>query len=617
MLSKKFDLLTNLVTTYGDTTKTFRTSKVTSKTINSKTVLGPPLTKFLSTVDDFGVLASSIFVGKNRVFAIGAISAGLGRVMLYDFDPDTGTATPVGSFNMQFINVAATTHTIRGFKVDDGASSATITGWKIFVATTGSVTANGGLYMAYGVDKADFTPVPTTIPTATLSDTKSVYKLENSPFTLTASADLILDRASTRVYQHNGVAATHQYAKFNYSISTGVPGANGIITTLTEYVTGNLPALTGTLLLTNSGKYAVPAASPAPAGLIGNPCAFFATSTRMYLGLLSELTNGGTTWPSLYEVNNVMPFAPGVYINPTLTAATWSNDVDRIFGNISVAGVGFEKKAENNAFGYFFGKTHNRFLESGGYGGFSFQIFGGITSTQFEAALGWLFAITTTTSQRGIVAAPIAADYRYEQHYFITKVLDVGGAEFYRHLAVISQLAQSTDSLKVQYRTSGFASQTVGWNDGPLNFDYSAIAVGSQIQLRGLFVILSESNDQGQQVEELSLSFSGRTEMDENWRFSFKDSVSSSPARTAFAQNIAYTGTKHFIFSAYLRSTSTLFAQANTLDDPTDFELSTNNGTSYAALAGAIASSPLMNVLRYKWTTPPGVELDVVLQEKP
>lgn len=619
---KSVGLKDSIVTTYGDTTKTYRTSLINSKVIalTGKTALGAPLNVFLSTTDDFGVAPVSLFFGNNRIFVMGAISAGLGRCMLYDFDPTTGSATPVGSILISFVNSPATTHTVRSFAVDDGASSASVTGWKIFVATTGSVAANGGLYMAgcaaAGIAKTDFTASPTTIPTATLADSKQVYKLENSPFTLTASAAIALQKSSTNVYLLNGVSATYQAYKVDYSLPTGAPGAGGIITTLNVFggtgITGNLPALSGTLLLTNCGKLATPTAAYFPVALLNNDCFFFATTTFTYIGLLSELTAGGTTWPSLTPANNVIPFTPGVYINPIYSSASWSNLLQREFMNIGASNF-VTKTHQNNLFEYFFGSAHDRFLSSGGYTGFPNQIFGGITVTQTANGLGWLGLVSTAGSQTGIVLTPIAANHSYGLHYIISKVVDTNEAIQFLSACAIQQLSDITDGVKLQYRTSGFASETVGWLDIPASYDMTSLVAGDQIQFRILFRILSETNHQSQQVEELYVGYVGKNELSENWEYSRDQSTTTSPTRCVFRLKTAYsTSVPTLYFRAY-DLTNALIVSHNTSANPGNFEYSTNNGSSWNSL-GTIPNT-VGTLVRYSFSSPPGVDIRPSIRE--
>lgn len=617
MKAKKFDLMQVINTVYGDLDETFRTPKVVVQTIEGKQVLAPSINRLLPAFDDFGITPNQVFIGRERVFVFAAIAGGLGRVCLYDFNSTNGTFSPVGSLNFQVINSPATTHTIRGLGVDDGATSTVITNWKIFISTTGSVTANGGPYMGMSIDRTDFTAVPPTIPTATLADSKQVYKLENSPFTLTASAGLILDRQSaTKLYQMNGVSATYQMAKFDYSQSTGVPGANGVITTLIDpaftgsnALTGNLPALVGTLLLTNVTKIANPIASPNPAAVLGQKCAFFCTNTTMYLGRLDELTPGGVTWPSLTPANNVST----VYLNPTLVNGSWCDECDRLFGGVN-AGVFFQKPLQNNTFDKFFGKSTARFWETG----YSTQdksiAVGANTVTGIRAGLGWLFIVSSATPTRGIICVPVAADEFFGQQYAISKVLDLEDALNLEYINVVAELNSISSNVKIQYRTTGFASQTVGWLDIPESFDASALGAGTQLQIKILYRVFSEYINQTQFPREAYVAFNGRFELSDNWEYSRDQSSTTSPVAATFRLRKAYSVAVPTLRQLVYDLTGVLLIDHNSVTNVANFSYSTNNGLSYTPVSGAIPNV-VGTLVKYTFTSPPGIEVRVALRE--
>lgn len=611
------DILGTSSATY-DKTKITRKGRLTTKTIESVTAIGPIRNRFFPFLDDStaaGIATTPNVLSvssNNRVYVMGAIAAGLGNLGCYEFDPTTGTVTLVGFVRLTFINSPATTHTIRALKIVDSGT----TGWKIFVATTGSVTANGGLYMAV-VDKTQFTMVaPPTIPTATASGQNAVYKLENSPFTQTQSVGLVLHRASTRIYLHNGVSATHQYHKFNYSNSIVTVGANGITTDLFEFSTGNLPALTGTLFQNESEQYIVPGHST----LSGFDCAFFSTSTNAYAGKLSELTSGATTWPSLITSNYITPL---LFTNPTPTSICWMESLDRMLAFIGQSQY-IIKPLTTNTIDSFFGELTSQFYESGGYLTHATIPFGTLAITQVEFESGWAFALSTAVSQRGVVATPIQDSHNFSSLAtgckLITRVLDTPNLTGVL-MGIERELKGKTAGVKIAYRTSNldtdFDSETSpSFTTLPDNLNATAVSFLSKTQFQITFPFDEDRNTMPPQLSKVLFVVQKNFETSDFWRADFPDSVSSSPARAAFSQVLAYTGSKHWEFFAYVRDTGALFIQRNTQDHPSEFEISTNDGTSYAAISGAIASSPLLNVLRYKFASPPGVKLEIALREK-
>lgn len=211
------EILNDVVGVY-DQTKTTVLGRAAQKTVNGKDSVGPPLSKFIDVFSDAGIAPASIHLSSNgRLFVVTAPVSGLASILLYNFNLSTGAHSYVGRVQFNVPNTAATTHTIRGFKVTDTGT----TGWKIFVATTGSVLVNGGLFLLNNVALSDFVPIGfPTLPFGTGSDQKAVYFLQNpsaagATHAMTVAAGLALDGGLA--YLHTGLSATHQYRVFNYA----------------------------------------------------------------------------------------------------------------------------------------------------------------------------------------------------------------------------------------------------------------------------------------------------------------------------------------------------------------------------------------------------------------
>ena len=149
----KANLLNSVTGTY-DQTKTTIQGRVSQKTFSGADYLGPPLSKYNDVVTDLGgslVPAGPIFKTDNdRIFVPFLVVAGTYGIALYTHDENTNQNTYVGRIHFNVPNAAATTHTLRAFKVLDSGT----TNWKFFISTTGSVTLNGGTFL---VNKIDYT----------------------------------------------------------------------------------------------------------------------------------------------------------------------------------------------------------------------------------------------------------------------------------------------------------------------------------------------------------------------------------------------------------------------------------------------------------------------------
>lgn len=690
----KANLLASVVGAY-DQTKTTIQGRVFQKTIGGLPVLGPPLTKFIDVFTDSGLTPAQVYCTDNgRLFVLAAPVNGGNYdslpILLYDFDFVTGAYSYVGRINIDLPNIAATVHTIRGFKVVDTGT----TNWKIFVLTTATVTINGGLFLANKIDKADFVPVaPPTIPMAVSSDAKAVYLLQD-PANIgvgqlnTASVGMVMSQSLSRMFVHNGVSATHQYyvysltatptyvpdavsvnvaspgivshaghtfqnndpvvftagtlptgltvgtiyfvrnpvAGVSYQLSatsggasintTGSPSAGAFIgrawgTTGSNWVhkTGNLPALTGTLLANDSEDRAIPVAAPLNGGVLnGNECAFLATTSNFYLGLLSELTAGAVTWPSL-TTSNILG-ATNEITAPSALFAAWSDVLDA--GTyVTNTSKFITKKVENNVIISNAGELNNQYYET--YNPDTINL-GFASVVSMDHASGWLFAAGGTTGQRGVAIVDYRSDQRYEHSFIVTKVLSNQNAKL-RFYSAFEKLYDLTCNIKLQYRTSGFGVISGGWTDLPQGEDLAgAVLSGSEIQFKILFRIQSEGSSSPTQLNELLIATDSNAGISDNWEFSDDFSDNNTPSRCAFRLKRIYDlSVPQLFFRAYDLSDA-LLVNHNTTANAANFEYSTDNGDTWLPL-GTIPNT-VGTLVRYTFTSPPGVDIRPGLKEE-
>lgn len=682
----KADLLASVVGSY-DQTKTTIQGRVSSKVISGNTSLGPPLNKFVDTFIDTAA-ASQVtpvltYLSPNgRLFSVGAETGGLIPVSLHTVNLTTGATVFIGTIRISVADTAATTHTLRGLKVIDAGT----TGWRIFLATSGSVTINGGLYCVNNVDLADFIAVGpgTLFPNATGSNQKATYLLQD-PSNIgvgqlnIAAAGVTLDIANNRVYVHNGSAATHQFyvysttATLNCPLSVGLSidqttdrithtahgfvdntpvfitnlsGGAGLTNNTVYFVrnstpndyqlsgttggaainittngtvdvcrafgttgdawvhkTGNLPALTGTLIASDSEDYALPSHTTNA----GFPCIFFCTSSNLYLGRISELTSGAVTWSSLVTSN--LLGAPNQIAAPTLVLATWSNVLDKAIyltnNNILVM-----KQVANNSIDKIFAGANNLYREGIPSNVVPLQW---LNAGALDVEDGWIAVQTTTNvGQRGVIICDLRSDELFEYSYIVTKVLDTPNS-VYKFITTIDSLYDFTGSLRIQYRTSGFGSISGGWTNIAFAEDLSGVAAGNQVQFKILFDTLALDTAIHAQLIDFFLGFESNVGISDNWEFSDDFSDNNVPSRCAFRLKKAYTSTvPQLHFRAYDLSDA-LLVNHNTVAQAAQFEYSTNNGTSWNPL-GTIPNT-VGTLIRYTFTSPPGVDIRTGLKE--
>jgi len=691
MKSLYADLVADVVSSY-DQTKTTIQGRVASKTINTQTVLGPPLNEFVDIQTDSGIAPVGVYVtSNNRIFVVGTISAGVIPLLLYSFNTTTGAYSYTGRINLTTPNSAATTHTLRALKVIDTGT----TGWRVFFATTGSILINGGLFEAHNIALSDFAPIGfPTIPFATGNGQKAVY-FHQDPANRgvgqlqTVTAGAVLDAAGNRIYCHNGLSATHQYYVYSTSVTptyatnsvtgvaatdvvsdaghsyvandpivfTAITGGAGLTvgtvyfvrtpvagvsyelsatsggallnfttdisagtvgrafgTSVSNFVhkTGNLPALSGTLLTTDSEDYAVPSSVNPAVDTFA--CAFFGSSSNMYLGRLSELTAAAVTWPSLQSVN--LLGTANQITAPTATFMAWSTILNRAV-YITNTSVFVMKQFLNNSIEVIFGGVNNRYLEAlSGNEIVEFQT-AGVTSMDLEQ--GWLaIGSSGVVGQRGVYLADLRSDSRFDFSYVVTKVLDTPQS-VYKFITTLDQLYDYTGSLDVYYRTSGFGSISGGWTSIPFAESLDGITTpGDEVQFKIGFATLGLDTSIHAQLNEFILGFASNLENSDNWAGDHENSTrsSESPAKSVAILEKAYASAVPAIaFRAYSRSTGSLVIEKFTDTDAAEFEYSANSGTSWNAL-GTIPNTINTTRVRYNWSTPIPEDVDVVWQEK-
>jgi len=673
-----------------DQTKTTIRGMTRSATIDGLTILGPPLVKWCDIYNDSSLDTALYFnlTSNGRLFSITTPFGGLCRINLHNFNLLTGETTYVGKVVINLPNTAATTHTIRGFKVDDSVSS----NIRVFIASAATTLINGGLFVVHKLDITDFIPIGfPTIGFATGTDVKGVYFLQD-PANMGASnlnvspSGLTVDFSTKKCYVHNGVSATHQFYIYDYNsspiyskssvtitnaspavstqtahgygvndpitfdtlgalpaplvagtvyfiknptantfeVSTTTVGASINTTTSGSglhtmgrafatsennfsFKTGNLPSLTGTLLLLNCEDYAVPNHTTNATF----PCVFFATSTNLYLGKLSDLTNGAVTWASLVTSN--LLGTTNQIVAPQAAIATWSSSLDSAIYSTNTTKFVI-KKIINNEISDIVGCLNTEFLET--QPGSTATQFGLVTVSNVKASGDWLTILGSSLGQRGTISMPIGASFKVDSTYIISKVLDTPKTLKYIGVSTPQQLTDITTSSRVSYRVSGFNTENTGWVLLSSNKLMSGITPGTQIQFKINFIQLSSLVSNSAQVIDLFLQYEDLNNISTNWGGSVDNTSpnGSSPAYTAFRLLTQYsTSVPALYFRAYDDS-DVLVASANTVSNPTFFEYSTNNGTSWNAL-GVIPNSALTTEVRYKWSSPPGVRVTVSIRE--
>lgn len=414
------------------------------------------------------------------------------------------------------------------------------------------------------------------------------------------------------------VSATAGGASINNTsvIGTGELGkAFGYTNAQWLHQTSILPAITGTLLSTTDvDAIATPTNAPLNGSLLnGQKCAFFATSSNLYLGRLDELTAGATTWASL-TTSNVLG-APNQIIAPVITSASWSDALDSaiiLYGAAATNAFRFMlKKVENNKLSTMFGECGSEIYEATVRDLYQLRI--AAPWVNFTNNSGWLFALSGSTGQRGYFASDIRSDCVYDFSYIVSKVMTVPQNSVLKAIEIQKELVGLSGDVDVFYRTSGFGAITGGWT--LIDADQEAnIPVGTQIQFKICFKTHSIGRSSHVQVSGLVFGYDAVEELSDNWEYSYDDSSAGSPTRIGFRLKQAYTTSIPSTLKFQASDLSGTILVSNTItSNPTNFQYSTDGGTTWLAL-GTIPNT-VGTLVRYTFTSPPGTDIRPSLKD--
>ena len=625
-------LQTALVTTYDSTKTTLQGRGITQHTITdgngSKTVIGPSPVTSADVFDDTGVAPAAIMcaTSNGRVFVGQGVATNVWTIAYYTKSLTSGADVWQGSIKLT-LGAAAATYTIKGFYVDDTSSSA----MKIYLCATHTTLTNGGLFGVWGVNVTDFVKVSIpTFPNATLANqTKVVYQLGDNASqasqTLTVADGVGVDVSGGFAYVLNGVVATPSIFKFSITNPpAAVPAANGYDSTLFSLKTGTLTGLAGTILLVNNVQVITPVAQPAPnTGNNGSVCISILTNSGIYWAKVSDITSAVTSLPSLLTAN--YGDNSGSLI-PTASMGQYSAFIDKWCIFTSLGALLIKQGINNDPNAKYLGETGVYIKTEAGA---TLQTeWTSVTTACVVDCAGWLLQLNTSVGQRGYVGIDLSCDETSvnpstSQKYssIISPVISNINITQGIMMGIYYELAKRSVKASVQYRTSNFstgpgAGFDATWTSVPIDGDLSTIVNQTQVQFRILFTMLNFLGANTPQINEAYFVYNDLTQSSNNWEGSVNNTTQNgvSPSYTAFRLKQAYaTSVPTLYFRAYDDS-GNLVVSANTSSNPTLFQYTTNNGTSWINL-GTIPNTTLTTEVRYLWATPPGVNVNPSIRE--
>lgn len=499
-------------------------------------------------------------------------------------------------------------------------------------ATVGAVLnkTNGRLFVHNGTNAIhqyyvyDLTIAPTYL-TSAVTGTAANDRIAHSGHTfvngdqvtfpsLTGGAGLVVSNTYFIVNSVAGVdyqlSATSGGAAINFTTditAAQIGRAFGISSSNFLFKTGNLPAVVNALVATDSEDFASPQHGPNA----GFDCAFFSTTSNLYLGKLSDLTAGVTTWPSLSTVNALG--TPNKIISPVITYAAWSNVLDKAV--YSVGQVFVIKPFQNNIIDRIFGGANNRYFEGINTEVVEFQPNSAITGMDIES--GWIGVITGSTGQRGVFWHDLRSDSLFDYSYFITKILESKNCLFEK-LSTTDALFDYTGSLELEYKTSNdpndviFDNPATGWTSVPFSQKLNSYALLSYFQVKCKFATTALDTSISAQLCEMYAEVDYLLDNSEHWELSVDKSDNGSPSKAVFRLKKAYPTTVPALRFLAADLNDAMFVDHTTLANAARFRYSAN-GVTWSNL-GTIPNV-VGTFVEYTFLNPPGVDLRPAIRE--
>lgn len=320
--------------------------------------------------------------------------------------------------------------------------------------------------------------------------------------------------------------------------------------------TANLPAAgAGTMLIGNNENFCVPSST----ALANTDCLFFATSTNLYLGKLSEVfvthsaTTSGTTMTSLSGstdiTNGMTVFGPGItpgttvfshsgntivlslavttpqgsavtftfgasafpsltgvnvlgsgvdYVLPLPLLAAYSSSIDKAVFSVAGSKVLVKPFANNTIVGDF-GNANNDYMEIQNHITDPLQL---QAFNSMECSNGWLFMSSSATiGQRGIIALNLRSDDVFDYSYITSPVIHTPGFQTLIGASTVEQLYDYTSATAIYYKTANtdsdviFTDPSVGWTELS-NAVINNIALDNFTQFKVSSVMISGPDEQ-------------------------------------------------------------------------------------------------------------------------
>jgi hypothetical protein len=464
-------------------------------------------------------------------------------------------------------------------------------------------------YSTLTVDVVTGTPGKIQIVGHGLTENEPVQFLAGSlPSAFSLNITYFVKNPTANDFELSATAGGASISSLSTSVGVTLGKAFGYTNSQWLHKTSILPGITGSIIATDVERNANPISAPINGSLLnGQSCAFFATSTNLYLGRLDELTPETFTWPSLTTSN--LLGALNQIVTPVPTHASWADSLDHaIILAGAAATTAFRillKKVENNKLTTMFGDYGLDYYETTSRDNYELKL--AAVPFNFTNQNGWLLVGGSSVGQRGLIAMDVRSDCLFDFSYIVSKVVSIPQNSIIKSINIFKELAATSGELDVYYRTSGFGSISGGWtsvNEGEL----LSLAGLTSIQFKICFKTQSIGHTSHIQVSDMEIAYEAAEELSDNWEYSFDDSSSGVPTRVGFRLKTAYPSAvpSTLSFRAFDLS-GVLLVDHDITNEASRFQYSTDQGTTWLSLG--TVPNVVGTLVRYTFSSPPGVDI--------
>ncbi len=366
---------------------------------------------------------------------------------------------------------------------------------RIITSTTNATPANGGLFVAKGVNYDDFIVGGTTIAAATTTDNvKAVYWLGDAATVLnTAAGGLALGTVSDTshiVYVINADAGT-TLRIYKYDIRVALSGlAAGFSTSAFVLKTGQ-QTVTGTISQTNSSRLVTLSHGPGS----GSSCLYLTTTTRIVRCLESGITNASTTFVSDSMTENPTGTTTTFPLTNAMSSVEYASSIDRLIISTNTSNKYYvsQYKTDGSAFDRVF-TTNATTIDNGNvdYRQAYYPACSAILTFWEENGILYISKNNTASNLNQLYTVPCSVDWDYASTTngrLISPSIATTNCYKFSRFAInqtfyigTHPLALSLEPCRAYYRTSGITDNSGSWTLIDAAGDLSGASASETIQ---------------------------------------------------------------------------------------------------------------------------------------